>query len=188
MKSLVFVHGRSQQNKDAQALKEEWIDAWRSGLRKSGLAIPLDDSAIRFPYYGDTLAQLADGLDERDAAAVVVKGPGGDDPLDSDEREFIRTTLVEIGERRGVGAEQFAGGLSSLRSDPCSSGCDVSRAETAQAVAAVSISWRDAPRHRMHYSSTLTRQASSRPPLPCVEDYNPSMYEHKTAESDSQII
>jgi hypothetical protein len=32
MKRLVFVHGRAQQNKDALALKTEWIDSWNKSL------------------------------------------------------------------------------------------------------------------------------------------------------------
>src|SRR5690606_4668067 len=59
MRQLVFVHGRAQENKDAGALKEEWIQALEEGLARSGLALPLDRDRIRFPYYGDTLDQLS---------------------------------------------------------------------------------------------------------------------------------
>jgi len=109
MKQLVFIHGRAQENKDAQALKDEWIEAWRSGLRKSGLDLPLDVSLIRFPYYGDTLAQLADGLTDSQAADVVVKGLGATDQnLDTEQREFIRKVLLEVQKLRGASDEQLA--------------------------------------------------------------------------------
>ncbi len=49
---LVFVHGRSQEHKDAAALKGTWIAALREGLAKSGLDLPIPETNIRFPYYG----------------------------------------------------------------------------------------------------------------------------------------
>ena len=39
-RELVLVHGRAQENKDSIALKREWLDALRNGLRKSGLDLP----------------------------------------------------------------------------------------------------------------------------------------------------
>ena len=33
-RQLIFVHGRSQQEKDPAALKQTWIDAWKVGLEK----------------------------------------------------------------------------------------------------------------------------------------------------------
>ena len=41
MRHLVFVHGRAQENKDAVALKEEWLAAFREGLAKNGLDLPI---------------------------------------------------------------------------------------------------------------------------------------------------
>lgn len=41
---LVFVHGRSQQHKDAAALKSQWVDALRTGLTMAGTAEGLVDS------------------------------------------------------------------------------------------------------------------------------------------------
>ena len=35
-RQLVFVHGRAQEQKDASALKAEWLDALQEGLGKSG--------------------------------------------------------------------------------------------------------------------------------------------------------
>ena len=88
---LVFVHGRTQEGKDSKALKEEWIDSWRAGLAKSGLTLPIPESDIHFPYYGDTLVQMAQGMSEADAARVVVRGIA-----DREEQEFIRNYLLEI--------------------------------------------------------------------------------------------
>jgi len=57
MRQLVLVHGRSPHRKDAAALRAEWLDALHSGLAAAGLALPIPESEVRFPYYGD--ARLA---------------------------------------------------------------------------------------------------------------------------------
>jgi hypothetical protein len=104
MKRLVFVHGRAQENKDAVALKAEWVDAWRSGLAKRGLAVPLGDADIRFPYYGQTLYDLARGVSAAEAAAVIVRG----DNADAEQRAFIRDVLLEVQREHGVDAARIA--------------------------------------------------------------------------------
>jgi hypothetical protein len=74
MKQLILIHGRSQQEKDAVQLKQEWIQAWKKGLAKRGLPMPIDEAHIRFPYYGDTLAQMVGGASADDAAKIIVRG------------------------------------------------------------------------------------------------------------------
>ncbi len=74
MRQLILIHGRSQQNKDSVALKAEWIEALRKGLDKSNLELPIPESSIRLPYYGDTLFQLASNKPPEQAAEVVVRG------------------------------------------------------------------------------------------------------------------
>jgi hypothetical protein len=98
MRQLIFVHGRSQQNKDAASLKKEWIAAWEKGLAAAGLTNPLADADIRFPYYGDTLAQMVDGKTPDQAAEVIAKGP----PPASAEQEVMREMLAEIAAHEGV--------------------------------------------------------------------------------------
>lgn len=94
-RKLVFVHGRSQQHKDSVALKKEWIDAWRVGLDAAGLAMPVTDADIRFPYYGDTLDQLVGGADPATAAAVIVRG----NELDPEEKRFANAIALHIQEK-----------------------------------------------------------------------------------------
>lgn len=74
MKQLIFVHGRAQQGKDSIKLKAQWIDAWKCGLKKNGLTMPIPEDQIRFPYYGDTLEQMVEGLSAEDAAKIIVRG------------------------------------------------------------------------------------------------------------------
>jgi len=103
-KKLVFIHGRAQQNKDAGALKKEWIAALREGLDRIDLSLPIPETDIRFPYYGDTLHQLAQGVDPAAAAAVVVKGSG---PADAAERKFMQEVLKEVAEKAGITEEEI---------------------------------------------------------------------------------
>lgn len=103
-RQLVFVHGRAQQRKDAASLKRSWIDAWSMGLAKSGLSVPIEDSAIRFPYYGDTLAGLVSGGDVPD---VIVKGP---EPT-PEERYLLGEVLEEARQRYHITDEQVTAQL-----------------------------------------------------------------------------
>lgn len=104
MRQLVFVHGRAQQDKDAGALKEEWIQALEDGLARNGLALPVERDRIRFPYYGDTLDQLSREIPPGDAAGVIVRGDAGD----ADEQAFVRAVILEIAQQAGLDGEQVA--------------------------------------------------------------------------------
>lgn len=101
MRQLIFVHGRSQENRDSVALKAEWVDAWKRGLAKSGLTNPLPDADIRFPYYGDTLVQMLAGLSADQAADIVVRGPapGGE------AEQMMREMIQEIATTQGISEE-----------------------------------------------------------------------------------
>jgi hypothetical protein len=103
-RQLVFVHGRSQEHKDSVALKKEWLDALDEGLKKSGLTLPIAESDVRFPYYGDTLYDLVEGKPETEAAEIVVRGARQND----DERRFIAAVLEEVRQKTGVTDEELA--------------------------------------------------------------------------------
>jgi len=95
-RELVFIHGRAQQDKDADDLKKTWIDAWKRGLAKRGLSMPIDEDAVRFPYYGDTLRDLTEGKDLDEAAKVIVRGEEDDENLEAFAAEVfaeLRTRL-----------------------------------------------------------------------------------------------
>jgi hypothetical protein len=104
MKQLVFIHGRSQQHKDAAALKGEWIAAFREGLTKNGLSLPIPEDAIRFPYYGDTLHGLVSGVPPEQVAEVIVKGDNADD----EERAFMRAVIQEVKQAAGISDAMLA--------------------------------------------------------------------------------
>ena len=62
MRQLVLVHGRSPHRTDGAALKAEWLDALHSGLAAAGLTLPIPESEVRFPYYGDALTNGSAGV------------------------------------------------------------------------------------------------------------------------------
>jgi hypothetical protein len=97
---LVFVHGRAQEYKVAVALKGAWIAALREGLTKSGFDLPIPETNIRFPYYGQTLFDLVS--DTPNVAEVIVRGPGTNDA----EREFQRAVLQEVQNVAGIQDEE----------------------------------------------------------------------------------
>jgi hypothetical protein len=92
MRQLVFVHGRAQEAKDAHALKDQWIATLKEGLAKSRLDLPIPESDIRFPFYGDTLDGLVRGVPSDQVAQVIVKG----DNADEEERAFMRSVIQEV--------------------------------------------------------------------------------------------
>ncbi len=105
MRQLVLVHGRSQQRKDAAAVKAEWLAALRTGLAASGLTLPVAESDVRFPYYGDTLDALNRGR-SGPLPEIVVRGDG--DGADPGRAAFLRAVLVEAARDRGISDEEVA--------------------------------------------------------------------------------
>jgi len=103
-RQLVLIHGRSQENKNSIALKQEWLGALHQGLAKSDLKLPIPETDVRFPYYGDTLFQLAEGKSADDAAQVIVRGEAGDEG----EKAFVRAVLEEVREVNGITEAQLA--------------------------------------------------------------------------------
>ena len=104
MKQLVFVHGRAQEHKEAVALKGEWIAAFREGLAKSQLQLPIGEDAIRFPYYGQTLYDLVSNKPPDQVATVIVRG----DNADENERAFMRAVIQEVKQKAGISDAQLA--------------------------------------------------------------------------------
>jgi hypothetical protein len=102
-RELVLVHGRAQEHKDSIALKREWLDALREGLRKNGLQLPIPEERIRFPFYGDTLYGLVSNLPDDQVAEVIVRGSREDPQL----RAFLADVLEEVATRKGITDEQI---------------------------------------------------------------------------------
>lgn len=91
-RQLVFIHGRSQEHKDAAALKQEWTAAFSRGLAKSGKEIPVANADISFPYYGQTLYDLVSNVPADQVAEVIVKGSR----TDSVQHAFVQSVFGEV--------------------------------------------------------------------------------------------
>jgi hypothetical protein len=101
-RQLIFVHGRAQAHKNATELKAEWVAAWKSGLAKQGLSLPISEDNIRFPYYGQTLYDLVQDKPPGEVAEVIVRGEDGNQK----EALFIRKVLLEIQRQSKITDEQ----------------------------------------------------------------------------------
>ena len=98
MRTLVLVHGRSQQFKNADDLKSEWVTALHRGLSLAGIDDEIPGDRIRFPYYGQTLHDLVEGNPD-DAAKVIVRGDG---PTDDNEAQFVFEVLQEMADEAEI--------------------------------------------------------------------------------------
>lgn len=106
-RELVLVHGRAQEQKDSIALKAEWLDALGEGLAMSGLTLPIPEPSVRFPFYGDTLYDMVDGLSADAAAEVVVRGVA----QNADQKQFTLAVMREIQAKAGISDEQVAAAI-----------------------------------------------------------------------------
>ena len=100
-KRLVFIHGRGQQDQDSLAMKAEWVQLFQNGLQSAGLTMPIAETDIKFPYYGDTLDDLVTGADE--VAEVIVRGVGATQA----EKEFVRAVLEEVLKKTNITQEEL---------------------------------------------------------------------------------
>lgn len=98
-RELVFLHGRSQQNKNSVELKAQWIDALESGLDAAGLKMPISETAVRFPYYGDTLMQLIDPPADGQIDEILIRGMTDDDET---ARAFVEEFVAEVRDQRQI--------------------------------------------------------------------------------------
>lgn len=110
MKKLVLVHGRAQEDKDSLALKAEWVDTWKHTAQQAGLEVTIVDTNIRFPYYGDTLRDLVQGVSPDEAARIVIRGPASGEPkhVSKAQQEFAARIIMEMAEKRGIASDEIA--------------------------------------------------------------------------------
>lgn len=96
-RQLTLIHGRSQENKNAQALKDEWIGSLREGLAKTDKQLPIPETDIRFPYFGQTLYDLVCEVPSEEVAEVIVKGA-----KDETRRAFVEAVFNEVRGKLGI--------------------------------------------------------------------------------------
>ncbi|TFV92690.1 alpha/beta hydrolase [Blastococcus sp. CT_GayMR20] len=91
MRTLVFVHGRSQQGRRDEQLKLQWLDALQEGFRRADLELKVLEDSVRFPFYGDALRDLS--ADPEAVSAQVVIQSAGD--ADAAEKAFLGAVVED---------------------------------------------------------------------------------------------
>ncbi len=79
---LVFIHGINQQGKDADELRQVWINDLEKGMGSPGVLSGVD---VCLPFYGDTLFNLANS----DSGGAIAQGS------DTDEDRLLAEFLAE---------------------------------------------------------------------------------------------
>src|SRR3954462_4044053 len=104
MRTLTFVHGRGQQGRDPDMVRQRWAAALNKGLTGAGRkALDLAAiEAIRFPYYGDVLwAAVVQGRaavpDVAALDAVQRVDPGLPDPVNRRQVAVLQSMADELG-------------------------------------------------------------------------------------------
>jgi len=101
MKRLILIHGRSQQGKNPDVLKSEWVTAFKRGLEYCKLTLP-EDLEIILPYYGDLLINLVNEWKSgKGSQDVISRGAGS-----SDELAFTFEFMEEMVENVGIKNEE----------------------------------------------------------------------------------
>jgi hypothetical protein len=98
---LVLIHGRAQEGKDSKALKAEWLEDWKDGL---GADLPIVETDIRFPFYGDTLDDLVKGKPKDQVAEIVIRGMAKGSP----EQIFMASVLEEVRKKARITEKDLA--------------------------------------------------------------------------------
>lgn len=88
---LLFVHGRGQGGKNAEELKQTWIDTLRLGYKDADIPFP-EPLTVDFPYYGDALDERVRLSNLPLPRTIVPKGDGDADPYE----EFLRGALKDM--------------------------------------------------------------------------------------------
>ncbi len=103
-RALIFVHGRSQQGRDPDEIKEEWLSTLALGLGEQR-ASRLKDVDVRLPYYGDILESFSQQMDEALPPDILMRG---EEPV-KDEKftEFEREIVFGLKDRLGLRDEQI---------------------------------------------------------------------------------
>jgi len=97
---LVFLHGRSQQDKDPLVLRQKWVAALREGLEKADLELPIDEWDILFPYYGNALRDVTSEMPDSLATVRL--------PLQEHAAHFSCAVLQDCLDEVGVTEEVIA--------------------------------------------------------------------------------
>ncbi|EUC00048.1 hypothetical protein PMI07_006328 [Rhizobium sp. CF080] len=83
-KSIVFIHGRSQQGKVPDEIRNEWINAFRTGLGRQADEF-LSTINIALPFYGDILDGFTRQMEADLPADVILRGTSATSDIEFQE-------------------------------------------------------------------------------------------------------
>ena len=106
---IVFIHGRSQENKVQAELQDVWLQAAIRGVAAAGLA-PLPELAtasVVLPYYGNLLFKLTDQVGRDAFKTLVDRGADASAPP-AEEQEFAQKMIFEMAAAQGISLDAIA--------------------------------------------------------------------------------
>ncbi len=106
---IVFIHGRSQENKVQAELQDVWLQAAIRGVAAAGQP-PLPELAnanVVLPYYGDLLFKLTEEAGREQFKTLVDRGAEASAPP-AEEQEFTQNLVLEMARAKGITLEQIA--------------------------------------------------------------------------------
>ncbi len=106
---IVFVHGRSQENKVQSELQDVWLKAAIRGIAAAGLpALPeLSTTSVILPYYGNLLFKLTEEAGREAFKRLVDRGAEAAAPP-AEEQEFTQNLVLEMAKAKGISLDQIA--------------------------------------------------------------------------------
>ncbi|HBK46301.1 MAG TPA: endopeptidase [Xanthomonadaceae bacterium] len=104
---IVFIHGRRQEGKLSEKLKNEWCDALKEAFRKAGHDPQLLGD-VAFPYYGDALFAQTQRESRESFRTLVDKGAAQAGPSSAVEQEFIAKLVMNMARQRGITDTEIA--------------------------------------------------------------------------------
>jgi len=106
---IVFIHGRSQENKVQAELQDVWLQAAIRGVAAAGLAsLPeLATASVVLPYYGNLLFQLTDEAGRAAFKTLVDRGADASAPP-AEEQEFTQKMIFEMAAAQGITLDRIA--------------------------------------------------------------------------------
>ncbi|MET8102351.1 serine protease [Streptomyces sp. NPDC005236] len=108
--SLVFLHGRRQENKDPEVLRRKWSAGLNEGLTLAGITT-VDPEDIWFPYYGDVLIQSISRHEagSRPSAEAADEATGEVGAFDPGVAAMLSQLVAEAAEKEGMPQEEQLG-------------------------------------------------------------------------------
>lgn len=102
---IVFVHGRSQEAKDAAQLQDAWTQSVVLGF--AAAALPHQPLDVAFPYYGDLLFKLTEEAGRESFKALVDRGAEASAPS-GEEQKFTQDLVFQMAQAKGISLDEIA--------------------------------------------------------------------------------